>query len=43
MTFKRLMTSSLLGLLIAPAATWVQAQDAYPVNRVSLVTHSSPR
>lgn len=42
MTFKRLLTSSLLGLFIAPTATWVHAQDTYPVNRVSLVTHSSP-
>lgn len=42
MNFKRRLTCSLLGLLIAPTATFVQAQDAYPVNRVSLVTHSSP-
>ena len=41
MNFKRLLTSSLLGLVIAPAATFVLAQDAYPVNRVTLVTHSS--
>jgi tripartite-type tricarboxylate transporter receptor subunit TctC len=42
MKLKRLFPAALLSLLLAPAAQLAQAQDAYPVSRVSLVTHSSP-
>ena len=42
MPLKRLIPLGLLSLLLAPAALLAQAQDPYPVSRVSLVTHSSP-
>ena len=42
MKLKRIIPVALLSMLLAPAALLAQAQDAYPVSRVSLVTHSSP-